>query len=98
MFYFLGAKNTHNMTEVTNMQACAAHSLHSQTQRTGSPRLTVTSALSGLTFELCFCFAFYLSSTFGNTHTGELSPNVALVSLENSGSVSIAPRPSHRET
>lgn len=55
---------------VKNMQMCVTHSLRSQTQRTGPPRLTVTSALSGLIFLFSFCFAFLLLSTFGNTHRG----------------------------
>lgn len=69
---------------VKNMQMCVTHSCRSQTQRTGPPRLTVTSALSGLFFSFSpmdfffyyllffvvfFALPFLLLSTFGNTHT-----------------------------
>lgn len=65
------------------MQACKLLLLVTSltnTQTAGPPRLTVTSALSGLSFVIFVFFLlclFSLSSTFGNTHTEELSPNVA---------------------
>lgn len=67
---------------VKNMQACVtSFTSLTNTQRTG-PRLTVTSALSGLIFFFFFDGVFFLLcllllSTFGNTE--EPNPNVARV-------------------
>lgn len=85
IFRCQGSTHTHKHKDDTlwwNLQMCVTHSPRSQRQRTGPPRLTVTSALSGFSVLFCYfffffngvyAFAFLLLSTFGNTHRGAKS-------------------------